>query len=63
MLRFEVRRHIATKYPVRIVGGSRHRELWIPAEGLPAFNDAIVGPITVVARFGSGGGSLTPSGS
>jgi len=33
------------------VGGREHLEYWIPAEDLPAFNEAIVGPIEVVAEF------------
>lgn len=36
------------KYPVRVVGGSIHEELWVPAQELPAFNAAIVGQIEVL---------------
>ncbi|MEM9540605.1 MAG: hypothetical protein AAGA60_14020 [Cyanobacteria bacterium P01_E01_bin.42] len=39
------------KYPVRIVGGSIHRELWIPAEELEEFNRNIVGKIEAIACF------------
>ena len=49
--RFEVRRSFLERYPVQEAGGSAHREYWIPAEDLPAFNAAIVGPIVVVAAF------------
>lgn len=40
---FEVRDDVASKYPVRTVGRAHHTELWVPAEDLEAFNDAIVG--------------------
>jgi len=33
------------------VGGKHHREYWIPAEDLGAFNEAIIGEIEVVAEF------------
>jgi hypothetical protein len=49
--RFEVRRSFLERYPVREAGGGAHREYWIPAEDLPAFNAAIVRPIVVVAEF------------
>ena len=49
--RFRVNSAIANKYPVQSVGASRHKELWVPAEDLDQFNDAIVGPIEVVAEF------------
>jgi hypothetical protein len=32
-----------------------HREYWIPAEELPAFNAAILGLIEIIASFGAGG--------
>ena len=49
--RFRVRAEIAAKYPPRVVGGAVHRELWVPAEDLAAFNAAIVGTIEVVAEL------------
>ena len=49
--RFSVRRDFIDRYDVRQVGGKEHLEYWIPAEDLPAFNDAIVGHIEVVAEF------------
>ncbi len=49
--RFWVRKDFAARYPVRIVGGSVHQELWIPAEELPEFNRNIVGLIEVIAEF------------
>ncbi|MCB9621132.1 MAG: hypothetical protein H6724_16960 [Sandaracinus sp.] len=52
VLRFAVREDVVARYPHQIVGARHHEELWVPAEELEAFNDAIVGPIEVVARFG-----------
>jgi len=49
--RFLVRREFLAAYRVETVGGDRHQEYWIPAEDLPRFNAAIVGPIEVVAEF------------
>ena len=49
--RFEVRRDFIDRYPVQQAGGRDHLEYWIPAEDLVAFNNAIVGQITVVAEF------------
>lgn len=49
--RFEVLKHFLASYRVEDAGGRAHREYWIPAEDLPAFNAAIVRPIEVVRRF------------
>ena len=49
--RFKVRTAFLERYEIKIVGGSEHREYWIPAEEMTAFNDAIVGEIKVVAEF------------
>jgi hypothetical protein len=52
MTEFEVRSGVATSYEIQIVGPEGiHQELWIPADGLNAFNAAIIGPIRVVAHF------------
>lgn len=49
---FEVRSEVATRYEIQVVGvEGRHQELWIPAEELEAFNDAIVGQIRVLAHY------------
>ncbi|WP_230374302.1 hypothetical protein [Pontivivens ytuae] len=45
---------MAARYPVEIAGGQAHKELWVPAEELEAFNDAIVGEIEVVAEYRGG---------
>ncbi|TGX41375.1 ADP-ribosylation/crystallin J1 [Sphingomonas naasensis] len=49
--RFAVERAFLANYRVEEAGGLAHREYWIPAEDLPAFNAAIVGAIEVVRRF------------
>jgi hypothetical protein len=54
--RFEVRTEFLNRFEVRIVGSRIHAEYWIPAEQLAEFNDAIVGTIAVVKRFGPGDG-------
>ena len=50
--RFAVSADFLAAYERKVVGGREHEEYWIPAEDLPAFNNAIQGPIEVVARFG-----------
>ncbi|RJF73741.1 hypothetical protein D3875_13200 [Deinococcus cavernae] len=53
---FEVRSDMATKYEIQVVGAQeRHQELWVPAEDLEAFNDAIVGQIRVMAHYAAEG--------
>jgi hypothetical protein len=49
--RFHVRADFAARYPVQVAGARAHRELWVPAEEMDAFNDNIVGPIEVIATF------------
>ena len=49
--RFRVRRDVLNRYDVQNAGGRAHREYWIPAEDLPAFDAAIVGEIEVTAEF------------
>jgi hypothetical protein len=49
--RFQVDRTFLDRYSVQEAGGSQHREYWVPAEDLPAFNAAIVGLIEVIAEF------------
>jgi hypothetical protein len=50
--RFQVEAAFLAAYDVKDAGGQAHREYWIPAEDLPAFNAAIVGTIDVTAEFG-----------
>ena len=49
--RFEVREAFLARYAVQDAGGRAHREYWIPAEDLGAFNSAIVGEIEVIHEF------------
>ena len=49
--RFVLPSDFVTRYPVQTVGGSVHKELWVPAEELPQLNRHIIGLIEVVARF------------
>jgi hypothetical protein len=49
--RFQVKRSFIDRYQVQEAGGRSHLEYWIPAEELPAFNAAIVGPIEVISSF------------
>ena len=49
--RFQVLKAFLDNYDVQIAGGRAHQEYWIPAEDLDRFNEAIVGPIEVVAEF------------
>ena len=49
--RFRVLSSFLAAYPVQIAGGREHQEYWIPAEDMDAFNQAIAGPIEVVAEF------------
>ncbi|MBB3676099.1 hypothetical protein [Modestobacter versicolor] len=49
--RFRVRRAFLDRYAVQQAGGATILEYWIPAEDLPAFDDAIVGEIELVSTF------------
>ena len=39
------------QFPVQIVGGQQHTELWVPAEKLEEFNRHIAGKIKIVAAY------------
>jgi len=52
--RFAVLTAFLDHYAVQEAGGAAHLEYWIPAEDLPAVNEAIVGQIEVVAEFRKG---------
>ena len=46
---------VAERYPVQTAGAAAlHRELWVPADELSAFNAAIRGHIELVARYRNG---------
>ena len=51
VLRFDVEFEYLKQFPIQAARLRIHQEYWIPAEDLPAFNAAIVGPIEVVAEF------------
>jgi hypothetical protein len=48
---FDVDEGYLARFAVKQVGGPTHRELWVPAEELEAFNARIRGPIRVVRSY------------
>ncbi|HVY84398.1 MAG TPA: hypothetical protein VG943_04640 [Caulobacterales bacterium] len=55
VVEFELADTVATRYPAQAAGAADlHRELWVPAEELDAFNDAIEGLVRVVATYRRG---------
>ncbi|HTI68480.1 MAG TPA: hypothetical protein VMF06_00830 [Candidatus Limnocylindria bacterium] len=51
--RFSLKKEYADRFTAQTVGGSIHRELWIPAEELAEMNRNIVGLIEVIRSFGA----------
>ncbi len=49
--KFEVKKEFIDKYEVQQVGGSNHKEWWIPAEDLEDLNTNIVGLIEVIGEY------------
>ena len=49
--RFYVRTEYLKQYEIQTVGGSVHKEYWIPAEDLAQFNQNIVGRIELLAEY------------
>ena len=49
--RFDVDAAYLQQFPVQVVGGRQHQELWVPAEELAKFNRHIIGQIEIVASF------------
>lgn len=49
--RFHVQKAFLNRYQVQEAGGKAHKEYWIPAEEMDAFNAAIVGEIEVIMQF------------
>ena len=49
--KFEVDAEYLQQFPVQVVGGQQHQELWVPAEDLDEFNRHIIGQIAVVASY------------
>lgn len=48
---FDVDVAYLVKFEEHVVGGTQHRELWVPAEELETFNSKIVGKIRIEAAF------------
>lgn len=48
---FEVDDNYISKFEVKTVGASMHKELWVPAEELDDFNNHIIGIIKVVETY------------
>ena len=55
--RFALPTEFLARYPVRTVGASQHKELWVPAEDLDELNRNIIGPIEIIAEFSGGSSS------
>lgn len=49
--RFAVKKSVADKYQPEVVGAKEHKEIWVPAEELEAFNEAIIGKIDVIVKY------------
>ena len=49
--KFDVDAGYLRQFPVQVVGGRQHEELWVPAEELGEFNRHIIGQIAVVAFY------------
>ncbi len=48
---FDVADEFISKYERRVVGSSKHEELWVPSDELEDFNARIEGQIRVVAHY------------
>jgi hypothetical protein len=48
---FRIRAEFLDRYPIKTVGGSVHKEYWIPAAELTEFNQNIVDTIDVIDEF------------
>jgi hypothetical protein len=53
VLKFCVRSEFLSRYDVRVVGSSQHKEYWIPAADLEELNRNIDGKIEVICEFRS----------
>lgn len=51
VLGFRVDADYAAKFPVQVVGGREHQELWVPAEELEEFNSRIISLIEILDVF------------
>lgn len=48
---FDVESSFLTRYETKVVGASRHQEVWVPAEELPEFNQHLRSRIRVTQAF------------
>lgn len=48
---FDVDNEYIVRFEIKTVGSSMHRELWIPAEELDAFNRHLIGEIRVIEAY------------
>lgn len=48
---FKMKEEDILQYEIHIVGAAQHKELWVPAEELPAFNAKIITPIRITHAF------------
>lgn len=51
MTEFEVEDNYISRFEIKTVGASVHKELWIPAEELDNFNKHIIGQINVIESY------------
>ena len=51
--KFKVCKKLLDNYEVKVVGGAKHEEYWIPTEDLEEFNRNIVGKIEIIAKYES----------
>jgi hypothetical protein len=51
--RVRISKALLDQYEVQLVGSKDFQEYWTPAHQLRDFNNALIGPIEVVAEFGS----------
>ncbi len=49
--KFDVDADYLQQFPIQVVGGQQHQELWVPAEELYEFNRHIIGKIEVAASY------------
>ena len=49
--RFEIAADYALQFPEKVVGASKHRELWVSAGDLVEFNRHIIGKISVIREY------------
>ena len=48
---FDVDAAYLQQFPVQVVGGRQHQEIWVPAADLDEFNRHIIGQIAIVASY------------